>query len=145
MSPTLVSPPANATKKNSGKSAGARNAGLVKYLYVCLPATAHATAKKPPILGHPRPHRGRRAAYSEHDDRRRATEAEHPRQAAADVHAHQEPEAQKDDALDQPERDYAGEHPGQEGGRPHRGQGEPVEKAILDVAGEVAAGRDCPE
>src|ERR687893_1742059 len=79
MSPTLVSPPANATKKNSGKSAGARNAGLVKYLYVCLPATAHATAKKPPILGHPRPHRGRRAAYSEHDDRRRATEAEHER------------------------------------------------------------------
>jgi hypothetical protein len=32
MSPTRVSPPANATKKKSGKSAGARNAGLVKYL-----------------------------------------------------------------------------------------------------------------
>src|SRR5918997_5649819 len=79
MSPTLVSPPAKATKKNSGKSAGARNAGLVKYLYVCLPATAHATPKKLPILGHPRSHGGRRPADREHDDNRRASEAQQER------------------------------------------------------------------
>src|SRR4028118_848977 len=76
MSPTLVRPPAKATKKKSGKRAGAKNAGLVKYLYVCLPATAHATAKKPPTLSHPRAHRGRRPADGEHHDRRRAAEAE---------------------------------------------------------------------
>src|SRR4028118_2393056 len=63
MSPTLVRPPAKATKKKSGKRAGAKNAGLAKYLYVCLPATAHATARKPPPLTHHRAHRGRPPAH----------------------------------------------------------------------------------
>ena len=46
--PTLESPPAKAMKKKIGKSAGARNAGLVKNLYTCRHATAPATENNPP-------------------------------------------------------------------------------------------------
>src|SRR5215210_2805676 len=46
--PTLERPPAKATKKNMGKSAGVRNAGLVKNRCTWRHATAPATEKKPP-------------------------------------------------------------------------------------------------
>src|SRR5215210_9592383 len=76
--PTLERPPAKATKKNMGKSAGVRNAGLVKNRYTWRHATAPATEKNPPkeprvelliaeplmrgpscLLGKPRLRRGR--------------------------------------------------------------------------------------
>src|SRR5215213_1845246 len=69
----------------------------------------------------------------EGDEHREQHYHEHPADAAAYVHAHEQPNREEDDALKEAERHDAGEHSAQKCHGTHRGEREPVEEAALDV------------